>query len=886
MTPVPPLLIDSRNFASLRASLLAQLQAAPHIGLDVETEDSSRHDGLNKFSGYDGEGQRSAGKKLAIDMRRSRLCGLSLYAPGMANALYFNVGHADIENRLTSKQLRAFLVEAKAPSAQWLCHNAPFELTILANTLQWFMPEGEVVCTMQMAVSAFGPDEYDRNEFRSLRTGELFTLMDRIAATTDETELDDLISKVTGKASNAAHSYNGFIAQIAFGYGLKQLVKRFFNYEMTTYEQVLGQRAHMGQLTGEEVASYGADDAFWVVPLYDRLLSWMYTNGGEHLIRTFFEQENPMIHIFSAIQRGGMRVDHGAIADRRALERENAAETLREMKAAVNELLPFDKDLHAGLLRYENWYAKNGHKYRQNLCEWAASPDHTDAFNQVAQVRSPVTSAWCEELGVAQGDGPNLSHYMPVRVLLYDLIGAELIFDQGKVQSDGETRGKLRDQLEGPARTVVECLTELAAIDQRCKLFINPYSLLTDPDTKRLYPSVSSMLATRRMGCTTPNAMQLAKRGESAYIRGFYLPDYDDHVLLSLDWSAIELVLIGELSQDPEFLKAFGQLPHDDLHSGAAADILAVEVPELTEASFLGMKQSPKWEFYAEKYGITQNLTRLQTNLKGEFISDPTKAQKYWRTEIGKGANFSYWYSGWLHDVGQRMGWDQDTVKAAVERYTNRFYTAEQWRLDTIKSGQLNGFVTLPDGHRRTRYEATPDWFVEFCGKFVLPHDHSAFGQTTQKIASKIQKRSFNQIVNAMIQGSSATLTKRSILRIEAWIKDQGWTNRECRFLMPVHDELLFSVHRDLVPEATNGIRHIMITHPDLFQHCVLDSTPSVGTTFEPYHPVSAPLGQVELYELPAGYAAADRVGQRANDDEIMGVVDRLFSERQLLRAA
>ena len=36
-------------------------------------------------------------------------------------------------------------------------------------------------------------------------------------------------------------------------------------------------------------------------------------------------------------------------------------------------------------------------------------------------------------------------------------------------------------------------------VDQRMKLYIQPYMLLTDPETDRLYPVVSSELATRRM---------------------------------------------------------------------------------------------------------------------------------------------------------------------------------------------------------------------------------------------------------------------------------------------------------------------------------------------------------------------------------------------------
>lgn len=51
--------------------------------------------------------------------------------------------------------------------------------------------------------------------------------------------------------------------------------------------------------------------------------------------------------------------------------------------------------------------------------------------------------------------------------------------------------------------------------------------------------------------------MQLAKRGESTYVRGFFEGDDDEHLVMSRDWSAIELAIIGELSQDPTFINAY-----------------------------------------------------------------------------------------------------------------------------------------------------------------------------------------------------------------------------------------------------------------------------------------------------------------------------------------
>jgi DNA polymerase I-like protein with 3'-5' exonuclease and polymerase domains len=377
--------------------------------------------------------------------------------------------------------------------------------------------------------------------------------------------------------------------------------------------------------------------------------------------------------------------------------------------------------------------------------------------------------------------------------------------------------------------------------------------------------------------------MQLAKRGESTYVRGFFEADYDDHVIVSIDWSSIELVEIGELSGDPEFIKAYGQIPHEDLHAGSAADILSVEVPGLTEKIFKDVRNYDSWESYQDVYkGDITNVSRLRTDLKGQELG-VEKAYKYWRTEVGKGANFNYWYSGFLSTIGERMGWTMDTTAQATDRYRARFAVAENWRVNLIHEGQANGFVTLPDGHRRVRFEATPRWAEYFAGKFLLPGSRDddltrRYNAVIHYITRKIAGRANNQLVNSMIQGTCATIAKRSVLRAVEAFKAAGWTNREARFMIPIHDELVFSVHKSLVAEFINMVRTIMITHPEIFTKCKLDASPSVGLTFEPFGK-KAPFGQIELFEMPD--IGIGTPNGRANDSEIGQVVDYLFAQRK-----
>lgn len=906
---IPTILVDKTNFEHHAFNVIKAVKGAAFTGLDCETQDSNRHAGLTALCGYKPDGTKSKTAKLVFDMKRTVMTGFSLYPENHDAAYYVNLNHADVENRLPWEKAR-LLLEAKPKGSYWIAHNAPYELTAFKNTYD--VELDEILCTMQMAVSAFGPDEYNIQKFLAAGQGGIANLRNqliKLSMTYDPSsrsmppDLEELVGKIIAKESSAEHSYNGFVKEIAYGYGLKGLVKTFFNHQMTTFEQVLGGKAHMGLLTGAETANYGAEDAYWVVPLFRRLMEYM-AQTNPNVIDTFFNQENPMIHVFSNIWDEGMRVNTEAIYSQRDHERQAMAQTLISLKSSIRQLLPFADDPNEGLMS-EDWYKKGHAKYRKQITDWAMSDDVLEKveldedgiypeqdqnliFAQCHQVRGPVSNAWAIETDRPEPTGPNFSHYMPIRVLMYDLLGQKLIRSMGKVQSDGEARGKLLDRLESDVhKAVIKGLNKIAGVEQCMKLYLTPYTQLMDPETGCLYPTVSSMLATRRMAASNPNPMQLAKRGESTYVRGFFEADNDDHVVISCDWSAVELVEIGEFSVDPEFIKAFGQIPHEDLHTGASAAILAVDVPGMDEDKFKAFKKFDNWDDYRDNFGQEMtNYNRLMTNLKGQplLIGD---ASKYWRTEVGKGANFNYWYSGFLGTIGERMGWNADKTGEATKRYRERFSVAEMWRVNLIEEGKRTGFVTLPDHHRRVRFEATEMWAEYFGSKFKLPNDGSddvamRYNAVWDYIIRKIQTRANNQLVNAYIQGSCATLAKRTVIRILKEAKARGWDKRLFRFMIPIHDELVFSVHKSIAVEAVHLIRECMIDHPDMFKHCKLDASPSIGLTFEPYNPKKGILtGQVELFELPKEVGVGN-VNGRATDDEIRGVVEYLFDQHKL----
>lgn len=871
-------LMDLRTPPEVWAKFATDMAAAQDVcGIDCETQDRDRHDGLNAFNNK---------TRHVFDHRRTVMTGLSLYPDGCDTAYYFNLAQKDVENRLPASIVPEIL-GMKPEGITWLAHNASFEIVMFLQCHGQELPG--ILCTMQMAVSDHGPDEYDLQAFYNAPLPIKPILPDILGAfaTYDKEKQGKnlnpdqqfVLGQFIGKESDSSFSYNGFTKSIAWGYGLKKLVKSLFGFDMTTYEDLL--KAHgaedMADLTGDEVVDYGADDAYWSVQVYRALLAKMMRENPAALV-CFLEQENPMVSVYAETWLQGLRIDQEEVFKRREIERANYAQVLREYKAKLRELLPFDEEPSADLVKWqEKWYQKgqadNWKHLRKRIIDWAESPDSDDDFQMAFQVSNPIGNAWAVERGVkVPSSGKlNLTHYYQMRIILHDLLKHKLVRISGDITTDKDARGRMaqtfKESTENTAPLKLDLLniiTRMTGLEQAMKLYLTPYTQLMDPETSCMYSVISSMLASRRMAMRTPNPTQLAKRGESAYVRGFYLADEDEQVIVSADWSSVELVEIGEFSEDDGFAEVFGQVPYGDLHSGATVDCLKVD---------------PRYEWLGEDEFLTE-LKRGRNPMQRELLDfngkemEPGKWVKFMRTEIGKGANFNYWYSGALSTIAEKLGWDSSTHWAAVDRYRERFWQAEKWRTDLIAEGCRNGFITLPDGHRRVRIEATDAWYTAMRRKFADVLADPAVMSFCDLALPKIQTRAKNQFVNSKIQGSCATLAKRSILNIRQAVQLDGvrfldqFSDAEkrtsmamlaarrrnqglARFMLPIHDELLFSVHRDYVADFIPILRQGMCTHPDIIRNLPLHCNVAVGRSFAPYDEKRPAFSQIEFDEAP-----------------------------------
>lgn len=105
---------------------------------------------------------------------------------------------------------------------------------------------------------------------------------------------------------------------------------------------------------------------------------------------------------------------------------------------------------------------------------------------------------------------------------------------------------------------------------------------LVNPETGRLHTTFhQTVTATGRLSSSEPNLQNIPIRLEMGrLIRKVFIPSRADNLLLTADYSQIELRILAHVSGDPVLLKAFRE--GEDIHARTASEVFGVPLEEVT----------------------------------------------------------------------------------------------------------------------------------------------------------------------------------------------------------------------------------------------------------------------------------------------------------------
>ncbi len=236
---------------------------------------------------------------------------------------------------------------------------------------------------------------------------------------------------------------------------------------------------------------------------------------------------------------------------------------------------------------------------------------------------------------------------------------AQLLFEELKLPVQSKTKtGYSTDasvlEALSPLHEVPRLLLEYREISKLKGTYVDPLPLLRDSKTGKIHASFhQAVTATGRLSSSDPNLQNIPIKTERGRkIRGGFIPS-PGNVLVSADYSQIELRLLAHMSGDKELVGSF--LKDEDVHRRTAAEI----------------------------FGIAP-----------EAVDDRGRG-------IAKAINFGLMYGKTPFGLALELKISRKEAHDIIDRYFQRYEGVKRFLDSQIEQAREKGFVTTAAGRKR-----------------------------------------------------------------------------------------------------------------------------------------------------------------------------------------
>lgn len=156
---------------------------------------------------------------------------------------------------------------------------------------------------------------------------------------------------------------------------------------------------------------------------------------------------------------------------------------------------------------------------------------------------------------------------------------------------------------------IVQDILDFRQMQKLKSTYVDALPLLVNPRTGRVHTSYNqAVAATGRLSSNNPNLQNIPiKTDRGREVRKAFIPRDENHILLSADYSQIELRIIAEISKEQNMLDAF--LNGIDIHTATAAKVYGIEVADVTSTQRRNAKAVNFGIIYGQSaFGLSQNL--------------------------------------------------------------------------------------------------------------------------------------------------------------------------------------------------------------------------------------------------------------------------------------
>jgi len=220
----------------------------------------------------------------------------------------------------------------------------------------------------------------------------------------------------------------------------------------------------------------------------------------------------------------------------------------------------------------------------------------------------------------------------------------------GQYKTDEATLEKLSTENQ-----VVSDILNYRKINKLRSTYVDALPKLIHPKTGRVHTHFSqAVAATGRLSSTNPNLQNIPIRTDlGKEIRKAFVPRDENHTLLAVDYSQIELRIVASIAEDKGMIEAFND--NMDIHTATASKVFGVA------------------------------------------LEDVTKDQRY----KAKSVNFGLIYGQGAFGLAQNLKISRTEARELIDAYFEQFSGVKKYMEDTINFCRENGYVKTIMGRKR-----------------------------------------------------------------------------------------------------------------------------------------------------------------------------------------
>ena len=294
-----------------------------------------------------------------------------------------------------------------------------------------------------------------------------------------------------------------------------------------------------------------------------------------------------------------------------------------------------------------------------------------DALRNYSDVLDSEIVELRDQIYQAAGHEFNIDSPKQLGVVLFDEL--ELVANPRKTATGQYSTREAELLRLAPSHQIVADVLDYRNAVKLKSVYVDQLPNSVNPDTGKLHTHYSqTWTATGRMQSNNPNLQTIPIRKERGReIRAAFVPRNEDYLILSADYSQIELRIMAELSQDKAMMEAFET--GTDIHRLTASKVYKVEPDDVTRE----MRDKAKTVNFGIIYGISAFGLQQRLNIPRAEANDLIKNyfEKYpgVRAYIDKTIEFAQEHGYVATQTGRRryirdINSRNNSIRSAAER--------------------------------------------------------------------------------------------------------------------------------------------------------------------------------------------------------------------------